>query len=126
MPLPVDARISAAQSFVSNVRAAADFLHEQDPHAAPARHAALLEQLRQAREHLRWNPEAGRPARFLLLRSAQGRAQSARASALAAAHGVPQLRELVLKPYILLYAHGADRVVLLALKHERELIFRLG
>ena len=49
-----------------------------------------------------------------------------RAAALAAAHGVPHLRELVVKPYVLLYAHGDDRVVLLALKHERELVFRLA
>ena len=45
---------------------------------------------------------------------------------LAAAHGVPHLRELVVKPYVLLYAHGQDRVVLLALKHQRELQFHLG
>jgi hypothetical protein len=38
---------------------------------------------------------------------------------------VPGLRELVVKPYILLCAHSADRVVLLALKHERQLVFRV-
>lgn len=50
---------------------------------------------------------------------------AARAAALAVAHGVPQLRELVVKPYVLLYAHGEDRVLLLALKHERQLVFKL-
>lgn len=49
---------------------------------------------------------------------------AARAITLAAVHGVPELRELVVKPYVLLYAHG-DRVVLLALKHDRQLIFQL-
>jgi hypothetical protein len=51
---------------------------------------------------------------------------SARARALAGAHGVPELRELVVKPYVLLYAHASDRVVLLALKHERQLVFQIA
>lgn len=51
---------------------------------------------------------------------------AARAKALAAANGVPELRELVVKPYLLLYAHGHDLVVLLGLKHERQLVFQLA
>jgi hypothetical protein len=124
--LPVNARIQSAQSFVRNVRAAREFLHQQDSTSAEARYAVLLARLAEARGHLRWNPAAGRPARFLEARSAQGQAMAARAVAIAVAHGVPVLRELVIKPYILLYAHGDDRVVLLALKHERELAFRLA
>lgn len=126
MPLPVNARIQAAQTFVRNIRSVQEFLLQQDAATAEARYGALLAQLKDAREHLRWNPGAGRPARFLDAQSAQGRALAARAKALAAAHGVPELRELVVKPYVLLYAHGNDRVVLLALKHERELLFQLA
>lgn len=126
MSLPVNARVEAAQSFVRNVRSAQEFMHEQDSTSAEPRYRALLVQLKEAREHLRWNPAAGRPARFLQANSAQGQAMAARAMALAATHGVPQLRELIVKPYVLLYAHGADRVVLLALKHERQLVFQLA
>jgi hypothetical protein len=124
--LPVNARIQAAQSFVLNVRSAQEFLRQQDSTSAEARYGALLARLKEAREHLRWNPAAGRPARFLQAHSAQGRAMAARAVALAAAHGVPHLRELVVRPYVLLYAHSNDRVVLLALKHERQLVFQLA
>jgi hypothetical protein len=123
--LPVNARIQAAQTFVRNVRSAQEFLHQQDSASAEARCGALLARLKEAREHLRWNPAAGRPARFLQAHSSQGQALADRAVTLAAAHGVPQLRELVVKPYVLLYAHSADRVVLLALKHERQLVFEL-
>jgi hypothetical protein len=123
--LPVNARIQAAQSFVRNVRSAHEFLIQQDSASADTRYTALLVRLKEAREHLRWNPAAGRPARFLQAQSAQGRAIAARAIALAASSGASQLRELVVKPYVLLYAHGPDRVVLLALKHERELAFHL-
>jgi len=123
MSLPADATIQAAQSFVRNVRSVHGFLMQQDAASAEARYAALHAHLNEARELLRWNPASGRPARFLSAQSAQGRAMASRAKALAAEHGVPELRELVVKPYVLLYAHSADRVVLLALKHERQLIF---
>jgi len=123
--LPVNARIQAAQSFVLNVRSAHEFLLQQDSTSAETRYAALVARLKEAREHLGWNPAAGRPARFLDAHSAQGQAMAARAMAIAATHGVPQLRELVVKPYVLLYAHSDDRVVLLALKHERQLVFQL-
>jgi hypothetical protein len=63
--------------------------------------------------------------RFLAANSAQGRGLASRAKGLAAAHGVPELRELVLRPYRLLYAHNADRIVPLALKHERQLVFQM-
>lgn len=125
MPLPVNARVQAAQSFVLNVQSAREFLQQQDGTQVEQRYRALLVQLKEAREYLRWNPEAGRPARFLQAQSAQGRSIAHRAASLAVAHGVPQLRELVVKPYVLLYAHGDDRVVLLALKHERELLFQI-
>lgn len=126
MSLPVNARIQATPSFVRNVHAAHEFLLEQDSASAETRYAALLDRLQEARERLRWNPALGRPARFLKAYSAQGQTMAARALALAAAHDVPQLRELVIKPYVLLYAHGDDRVVLLGLKHEREFMFKLA
>lgn len=100
-------------------------MRQQDAASADARYAQLLSQLVQARELLRWNPEAGRPARLLQSQSFQGRAIAERAQALAATLGLPNPRELVVMPYVLLYAHGSDRVVLLALKHERQLAFRL-
>lgn len=126
MPLPVNARIQAAQSFVRNVRAVEAFLREQDSATADERYGSLLIRLKEARGHLRWNPAAGRPARFLQMRSAQGQTLATRARALAAAHGVPELRELIVKPYVILYAHSTDRVVLLALKHERQFEFQLA
>lgn len=125
MSLPVNATVQAAQSQVLNVRAVYEFLLQQDAASADTSYAALLAQLKAARDLLRWNPASGRPARFLAAQSGQGRASASRAKALAASHGVPELRELVVKPYVLLYAHSADRVVLLALKRERQLVFQM-
>ena len=125
MPLPASVRLQAAQSFVRDVRASGDFMRQQDAASADARHAQLLSQLAQARELLRWNPEAGRPARLLQSQAFQGRAIVERALTLADTLGLPNLRELIVKPYVLLYAHGSDCVVVLALKHKRQLAFRL-
>lgn len=125
MPLPANARLQAAQSYIRDVRAVHAFLQQQDSSNADARHQAVLARLLDARTLLRGNPAAGRPARFLTAQSAQGRLMAARAQAVAARHGMPSLRELVVKPYVLLYAHAADRVLLLALRHERQLAFRL-
>jgi hypothetical protein len=124
--LPVDARVQAAQTFVRDVRSAHEFMLQQDAARATEWYGLLLRQLKEARDHLRWNPAAGRPARFLQSQSAQGKLLAARATGMAAARGVPHLRELVVNPYILLYAHSQDRVVLLALKHSRQLVFRLA
>lgn len=125
MALPAQARLQAAQSFVRDVRACVDFMREQDARGAEDRYARLLAELGQARELLRWNPNAGRPARFLEARSFQGRALSERAQSHARSLGLPGLRELIVKPYVLLYAHSDDRVVLLAFKHQRQLSFSL-
>ena len=48
MPLPANARVQAAQSFVRNVRSAQDFLQQQDSVRADARYAALLARLNEA------------------------------------------------------------------------------
>ncbi|HEY9106191.1 MAG TPA: type II toxin-antitoxin system RelE/ParE family toxin [Roseateles sp.] len=125
MPLAAHARLQAAQSFIRDVRASGEFMQRQDGATADARYEKLLSQLDEARQLLRWNPGAGRPARFLQAQSFQGRALAERARSQAEALGLPDLRELIIKPYVLLYAHGPDRVVLLALKHERQLSFSL-
>ncbi len=126
MSLPANASIQAAHSFLRNVRSAYAFMHDQDSTYADERYVELLSRLSEARRLLRWNPQAGRPARFLNARSARGKVQASRALALAGAYGLSELRELVVKPYVLLYAHASDRIVLLALKHERELLFQLA
>jgi hypothetical protein len=126
MPLPVHATVQAAQSYVLSVRTACEFLLQQDAANADARYAALFAQPKNARDLLRWNPTSGRPARFLAAKWAQGRALASRARAMAEAHGVPELRDLVVKPCALLYAQSAVHVVLLALKQERQLSFQLS
>lgn len=89
MSLPANAKVEAAESFMRTVNEAHDSLQVQDPTSAQRRYENLLEQIRDARQQLRFNPESGRPARFLEAATIPGRAVAARALALAAAQGVP-------------------------------------
>nr|WP_240980134.1 type II toxin-antitoxin system RelE/ParE family toxin [Ramlibacter agri] len=123
--MPANARVLVAHSLVRDVQAVHEFLVAQDSTSAEHRQALLLQQLNEAREQLGWNPALGRPARCMEARSAKGAQLAARVAALAATHKVPHVRELVLKPYVLLYAHSDKEVVLLALKHERQQMFKL-
>ena len=84
---------------------------------------ARLQQVAVGIEHLGWAPAGGRPARFLGGRSVQARIRARKVEALAHEVGLPHLREYVLKQHVVLYAHSSDRVVLLALRHHRQLSY---
>jgi len=85
--------------------------------------AAFVIQLERVRNQLQQHPASGRPARFLQSTSGRSAALAMKAQAQAQSLGVPQLREWVMAPYLVLYAHSDERVVLLALKHQREMEF---
>jgi hypothetical protein len=53
----------------------------------------------------------------------QARLRAESVKNLAAQVGLPSLREFVLGQYMVLYAHAETEVVLLALKHQRQLIY---
>ncbi len=126
MSLPANARVRAARGLARNLVEAYSFLMDQDRHTARSWFQRLQVRLQDARTRLAWNPACGRPARFLAGHSAQGQLQATRVVRLANQAGLAQLRELVVGRYVLLYAHSATEVMLLALKHERQLAYSLG
>ncbi len=71
-------------------------------------------------------PTSGRPARFLEAKTGWGLFQAEQTRKLAQSLGMPQLRELVLAHHVVLYAHSEQEVVLLSLRHERQLAHRLS
>lgn len=121
MTLPQRASVEAAPNFLANLEQARLFLVEQDEAGADARFRALRRALREMVAVLAWSPGSGRPARFLSGRSAQARLRVERVRALAAGAGLPDLREYVVERHVVLYAHSDSEVVLLALKHQRQL-----
>jgi hypothetical protein len=125
MSLPVGARVRAVPNFLSCLDAALEFMREQDTRSAPDRFAHLQSALVRARALLRFAPTSGRPARLLEARTGWGRFQAEQARHLAAQLGLPELRELVVMRHVLLYAHAEREVMLLSLRHERQLSYRL-
>jgi hypothetical protein len=124
--LPAGARIQATHNFGACQRAILEFMIEQNPATAAGRYEQLLAELRQVVQRLAWGPASGRPARFLAASSIQGRMLARQARELAARLGTPELREVILKRHVLLYAHSEREVFLLALKHERQLRYDLA
>ncbi|WP_153116772.1 hypothetical protein [Rhodocyclus tenuis] len=123
MVLPANARVEAAPNFLANLDAAYRFFQTQDEDTADARLAALKADLREMIAILAWSPASGRPARFLTAKSAQAKLKANAVQQLAEQAGLPQLREYIVGQQIVLYAHSESEVVLLALKHQRQLVY---
>ena len=123
MTLPVNARVEAAPNFLSNLDLAHQFFIVQDSDSADLRLRKLKAELREMVSILSWSPASGHPARFMAGRSAQARLRVEVVQKLAVDAGLPFLREYVVSNHVVLYAHSDVEVVLLALKHQRQLIY---
>jgi len=119
----VTAQVSAAPHFANCLLAVHAFMVEQDAASAPARLTQLKRDLREMKTLLAWSPASGRPARFLRPNSAQASLRLAAVQQLALSTGLPHLREYVIGSYVVLYAHSDNEVVLLSLKHHRQLTY---
>jgi len=126
MTLPATARVEAAPNFLANLEEAHAFFALQDAESADSRLRRLKGDLREMVTILSWSPRSGRPARFLNGNSAQARLRTETVLHLAEQAGLPFLREYVLGQYIVLYAHSDLEVVLLALKHQRQLTYSVS
>ena len=124
MALPLNAKVEAAPNFLANLDAAHQFFQLQDADSADSRLTKLKEDLREMIAILAWSPASGRPARFLSARSAQATLKANAVQQLAKQAGLPSLREYVVgQQFIVLYAHSETDVVLLAIKHQRQLMY---
>lgn len=123
MTLPVNARVEAAPNFLKNLEAAHQFFILQDADSAAERLRRLKTGLREMIAVLSWSPASGQPARFLAGRSVQARLRVATVQQLAQQAGLPYLREYVVDRHVVLYAHSEAEVILLAIKHQRQLTY---
>lgn len=119
----VSAQVSAAPHFAGCLQAVHAFMVEHDAASAFARLTQLKRELRDMKTLLAWSPASGRPARFLRPNSAQASLRLAAVQQLAQSAGLPHLREYVIGSHVVLYAHSDTEVVLLSLKHHRQLTF---
>lgn len=123
MGLPENARVEATPNFLENVDAAHRFFVLQDTDRAASRLTKLKSELREMVSLLSWSPASGRPARFLAARSAQAQLKTDAVQRLAEQAGLPHLHEFIVNQHIVLYAHSESQVVLLAIKHQRQLVY---
>lgn len=123
MSLPATAIVAATPNFLANLEAVHEFFRDQDADTAAARLGRLKADLREMVAILAWSPAGGRPARFLAARSAQAKLRADAVQGLARQAGLPHLREYVVGQHLALYAHSETEVVLLALKHQRQLVY---
>ena len=123
MALPLNAKVEAAPNFLANLDAAHQFFQVQDAASADHRLAKLKADLRDMIAILAWSPASGRPARFLSAKSAQATMKANAVQQLADQARLPSLREYIVGQFIVLYAHSETDVVLLAIKHQRQLMY---
>ena len=123
MALPLNAKVEAAPNFLANLDPAHQFFVQQDADSADARLTKLKAELREMVSVLQWSPAGGRPARFLAATSIQAQLRLEAVLQLAEQAGLPDLREYVVGQHIVLYAHSETEVVLLAVKHQRQLVY---
>lgn len=117
------AQVGAAPHFAACLLAVHAFMVEQDAASAPARLSQLKRELREMKTMLAWSPAGGRPARFLKPNSAQASLRRAAVQHLARSANLPHLREFVIGSHVVLYAHSDTEVVLLSIKHHRQLTY---
>ena len=125
MSIRVNARVRAVANSLLCLQTAHSFMEEQDSASAPMRFKKLQAEVVKARALLSFAPTSGRPARFLDAKSGWGQFQAEQAKQIARALGQPELRELVLARHVMLYAHSEREVVLLSIRHERQLGYGL-
>jgi hypothetical protein len=119
----VSAQVGAAPHFADCLLAVHAFLVEQDAASASVRLSQLKRDLREMKTMLAWSPASGRPARFLKPNSAQASLRLAGVQQLAQSANLPYLREFVIGSHLVLYAHSDTEVVLLSIKHHRQLTY---
>ena len=114
-------RLDVAESFAERLRTLEGFMTTQDAQRAPARIEDLQEEVLTFIDLVKLHREIGRPASALAASSVEGKRRLERVLQLAVEAGLPVLREYVLRSHILLYAHSDSRVLLLSIRHQREL-----
>lgn len=81
----------------------------------------LHDEILQVIEQVKRYPELGWPAAMLAAASVEGRSRLEAVLRQAVDAGLPSLREYVMAAHIVLYAHSETRILLLSIRHQREL-----
>lgn len=123
MRLEKRAQVSATPQFIEHLQEAQLFFDLQDQASAQARFKRLKLTIRRLKDMLAWAPACGRPAQLLGSNNEVNSKILTETLCLAESSQLPFLREAMVDQHIILYAHSESKVLLLAIKHQKELRF---
>jgi plasmid stabilization system protein ParE len=113
--------VDFAETLEERLETIQEFMLQQDVSSAPDRVEQLWSEIYRFGDLVALHPKIGRPAGALSARSFEGKVRLERVLRLAAEAGLPELREYVLRSHLILYAHSDTHVLLLSIRHQREL-----
>ena len=118
--------VDFAETLEERLETIQEFMFQQDPVSAPDRIEQLWSEIYCFGDLVALHPKIGRPAGALAAISIEGQVRLARVLRLAVEAGLPELREYVLRSHLMLYAHSNTNVLLLSIRHQRELGYAPG
>jgi plasmid stabilization system protein ParE len=116
-------QVEVAESFEVRFSFIADFMRNQDPESGQAKAERLEDELLSFIDIVKLHPDIGRPATALYARSVEGQRRLARMLQRAQKAEYSDIREYVLRRHVVLYAHSNIKIVLLSIRHQRELSY---
>jgi plasmid stabilization system protein ParE len=119
-------RVDFAETIEERLEAIQEFLLVQDVHSAADRMEELMSEIVRFGDLVALHPKIGRPAGMLATNTIEGQSRLERVLRLASKANLPELREYVIRSYLILYAHSDTHVLLLSIRHQRELGYTPG
>lgn len=113
--------VDFADSFGEALETLEEFMLTQDVNSALRRVENLQEEIVRFIDLVKKHPRIGRFAEMLAVGDIEAQLWLEQVLRWATAVGLPEFREYVLSSHVLLYAHSDSRVMLLSIRHQREL-----
>jgi plasmid stabilization system protein ParE len=113
--------VDFADSFGEALESLEDFMLMQDGDSALRRVENLQQEIGRSIDLVKKHPRIGRFADLLAVSDTQARLWLEQVLRLATAAGLTEFREYVLPSHVVLYAHSDSRVLILSIRHQREL-----
>jgi plasmid stabilization system protein ParE len=114
-------RVDFAETLEERLETIQEFLLVQDVSSAAGRMEDLMSEIYRFGDLVATHPKIGRPAGVLAANSVEGQSRLERVLRLASEANLPELREYIMRSHLILYAHSDTRVLLLSIRHQREL-----
>jgi hypothetical protein len=114
-------RVDFAETLEERLETIREFMLAQDVSSAADRMEHLMSEIGRFGDLVAHHPKIGRPAGVLAANSFEGQSRLERVLRLASEANLPELREYVMHSHLILYAHSDTHVLLLTIRHQREL-----